>query len=529
MKHAASRQKSPIKDLSFQNLFDQYPRARMVFRVKKEGPCVLVQANKMACDFFGQSEEELLHQPAPLLFDAELTDNISLSCKKALRSQKAITVTAVPRFPGLAQEQSFILNPVLIGRGKTSQYVDMVATMASKNTLTIKRERDEALMLMNAVFDASHAGLFVTDQHRKIIRVNEAFLKHYGYSKSLLTGTDFLRFVHTEDRDEAETYHNAFIDGIRSTQAQWRIRHASGEATTPVLISTTELDYNIGRRLFVHTVIDMSAQKQMEYSLRHAKNAADGANRAKTAFLANMSHELRTPLNAIIGFSEVMKNETFGTIGNERYKEYLSDIHFSAQHLLEIINDILDMSKIEAGKFDLIETRIDFLTLSEAVKRVMADRAILKGVTIRINCSTDLPNIWADKRILRQILFNLTGNAIKFSKEGGIVAISARYKNDGQFEFSVSDNGKGMTDEQIQDVMEPFNQVQDPNIAQEETGTGLGLPLTKSMVELHQGHMRIDSRLNRGTTVAIIFPINRILENKKTAPHSNVAHIPHAV
>ena len=254
---------------------------------------------------------------------------------------------------------------------------------------------------------------------------------------------------------------------------------------------------------------------------RNAKEEADGANRAKSAFLTNMSHELRTPLNAIIGFSELIRDETFGPIANDKYKEYLTDIHFSAHHLLEIINDVLDMSKIEAGKFILVENEIDLPVLFDSVKRIIAERATAKGVKLKTALHNDVPLLYADRRVMRQILLNLISNAIKFSKQGDTITLKGRITKTGDLKICVKDTGHGIAQNNINKVLEPFNQTYDPSINDGYNGTGLGLSLTKAMTELHGGSLAIQSKLGKGTTVSITLPENRVLsmcqEIKETA------------
>lgn len=244
---------------------------------------------------------------------------------------------------------------------------------------------------------------------------------------------------------------------------------------------------------------------------KNAKDEADGANQAKSAFLTNMSHELRTPLNAIIGFSEVIRDEIFGPIANDKYKEYLTDIHFSAQHLLEIINDVLDMSKIEAGKFVLVENDIDLPALFTSVKRIIAERAQAKGIIFITDLDEHIPNIHADKRVMRQILLNLLSNAIKFSTAGDTVTLSAHITPTGAMDIVVKDTGYGIAQDNINRVLEPFNQAYDPLISNGQNGTGLGLSLTKAMAQLHGGTLTIHSKLGEGTTVSVQLPETRIL------------------
>jgi PAS domain S-box-containing protein len=263
------------------------------------------------------------------------------------------------------------------------------------------------------------------------------------------------------------------------------------------------------------TFADITDRKKVEDTLREAKEAAERGNRAKATFLANISHELRTPLNAIIGFSELIKHEIFGPVEPLSYRTYVDDIHESGMHLLELINDILDMSKAEAGMTDLSDSVVDFAALIRSSVRMMTRRAQANGVELTEDLPVDLPFLRADERRVRQILLNLVSNAIKFTDEGGSVSVSARIE-DGAFTLDVVDTGIGMTEEDLVRVMEPFVQA-DTRLSRKYEGTGLGLPLTKGLVEAHGGTMVLRSVPECGTTVTVTFPAERVIWNPEQA------------
>jgi len=244
---------------------------------------------------------------------------------------------------------------------------------------------------------------------------------------------------------------------------------------------------------------------------REAKEAAEIANASKSQFLANMSHELRTPLNAIIGFSEVMQGEMFGPVDNPRYKDYIGDIHRSSTHLLSLINDILDLSKIEANKFELHESDIDLAQQLDTSVRIMLARAREEKVKLTLETSPELPLLRADARALKQIILNLLSNAIKFTPEGGVVRLTAIYEPDGRIALTVSDTGIGMRKEDIPRALEPFTQIGGDASVFTADGTGLGLPLTVALVRLHGGTIVIDSAPGKGTQVVVRFPETRVL------------------
>jgi signal transduction histidine kinase len=288
----------------------------------------------------------------------------------------------------------------------------------------------------------------------------------------------------------------------------YRIRE-TGEQS--VSVSGRPIFDPLGRfRGFRGTARDVTEKVAAECRLHEAVRVAEKANVAKSNFLANMNHELRTPLNAILGFSEML---VLGTVGSlpARIEDYLGIIHKSASHLLEVVNDVLDIARIEAGKVvELQEEEFHPSSIVGACVQIVSANAQAKGLKLVIESGDDDPfSLWGDERRLRQVLFNLLSNAIKFTQPGGTIIVRTRYDADGNVAFQVQDNGPGMTAEEVIIALEPFGQV-DAGLERSHEGTGLGLPLARSLTELHGGALQIESERGHGTTVTVIVPTERL-------------------
>jgi PAS domain S-box-containing protein len=323
------------------------------------------------------------------------------------------------------------------------------------------------------------------------------------------TAEGWTRYVHPDDLaqvrrviDRAQAEAAPYEVAYRFVRKDGALRHGL-EFGAPVVDHNGRLIRTTG------TLQDVTEAKETEAALRAAKEAAEIANRAKSEFLANMSHELRTPLNAVIGFAEVLEAETFGAIG-ARNREYASYIHESGTHLLEIISEILDVSKAEAGMIELDEQDV---ALSEVVAgsfRLVESKAGASGLELVNALPPGLPTVRGDSRRLKQVTLNLLSNAIKFTAPGGTVTARSAHEADGGLRLEIADTGIGIAERDLERVFEPFSQA-DSGLARKHEGTGLGLPLTRALVELHGGALWLDSTPGRGTVAHVRLPAERVL------------------
>jgi two-component system cell cycle sensor histidine kinase PleC len=232
---------------------------------------------------------------------------------------------------------------------------------------------------------------------------------------------------------------------------------------------------------------------------------AETANASKTAFLANMSHELRTPLNAILGFSEIISQECFGPVGSERYRDYAGDIHSSGAHLLSLINDLLDVAKIEAGRMDISPNPLDAARVFDIALKLINTKAREKDQTLAITVDPSAPPLYADERAVKQILINLVSNAVKFTPQGGRIDVIGGPAANGDFQITVRDNGPGIPPEKVGQIFKPFSQV-DNRFDRQAGGTGLGLALVRGLAELHGGRAWMESEFGKGCSVFVSLP-----------------------
>ena len=379
----------------------------------------------------------------------------------------------------------------------------------TREQVKVIEARNDALrqsaQMLGATIQSIEDGIAVFDRERRLQHWNRAYTKMWQFQEGFLRSgvrmeemldelakTGRAQRLDSDDQGKPASDPRAFEPAGR-----WLYRRSDGR-----LLSVRRLP--IGDEGYMAICSDLTAQKQHEDELVKAWEQAVIANRSKSEFLANVSHELRTPLNAIIGFSEVVERELFGPLGNERYVSYVRDIRNSGEHLLSLINDILDLSKIEAGRFQLRMEEVDCNEIAQSVARLIRPRTVEHGLTMKI----DLPDrpvvLNADKRAVKQVLINLLSNAVKFTPENGTVTLASRAWHDG-VEFVVSDTGIGIDEKDMHVALAPFGQI-DSQFTRKYEGTGLGLPIVKGIVELHGGTLDITSEPTQGTSVIVRFP-----------------------
>lgn len=497
-------------NINFEKLFNASPIPRVVVMVDNGTPLHVLQANPLALEYFHCQKENAIGSSIQEFMDADNARHFQQSFEVCLSKKRTVMIQSLPTIPGQMKVYGFWVTPILDDDGEVI-YLEIMGQLDSSDQSILQRERDDAISLLASIFEVSEVGIIVSDDSGNIVRVNDSFIRTYGWARDEIIGEPFTTLVTEDEKERTRINHNKFISvGVRSTGESKVLRKDGGVAN--VLFTSATLKLSQNRKFLVTTMMDITLRKQMEQSLRFAKDQADNANHAKSTFLANMSHELRTPLNAIIGFSELMKNETFGAIGNEKYKEYLCDIHMSAEHLLDIINEVLDMSKIEAGRIELVEDDFDVNDMIVSVSRMLSSRTFSSNIEIIRDIGDDILVVYADYRLIRQIVINLMSNAIKFSSQGAQIRIATNILACGGLEISIKDNGVGISEEKISVALEPFGQVNDTPDKRivGQQGTGLGLPLAKAMVDLHGGVFKLESDIGVGTVVTFTIPAIRV-------------------
>ncbi len=372
------------------------------------------------------------------------------------------------------------------------------------------RERELETRELRTILDTATDGVAVLDGQGVILSLNRSAEALFGYEQADVAGEPFTSLLARESHPAALDY----LEGLKSNGVASVLndgREFMGRArqggSIPLYMTLGRIASS-GEQKFCAVLRDLTPWKKVEREIEAARKDAEHASALKSDFLAKVSHEVRTPLNAIMGFAEVIMEERFGPIGNERYKDYLKDIHASGAHVMSLVNDLLDLSKIEAGKLELTFGSVDANRIVSECISLMQPQANRDRVIIRSSLAQRLPNIVADERSLRQIVLNLLSNAVKFNEAGGQVIVSTALTDAGHAVIRIRDTGIGMSDSELQVAMEPFRQIA---TARRAGGTGLGLPLTKALVEANRASFTIKSKQNDGTLIEVAFPPTRVL------------------
>ena len=372
------------------------------------------------------------------------------------------------------------------------------------------RERELETRELRTILDTATDGVAVLDGQGVILSLNRSAEALFGYEQADVAGEPFTVLLARESHPAALDYLEGLkSNGVASVMNDGRefMGRARQGGSIPLYMTLGRIA-SAGEQKFCAVLRDLTPWKKVEREIEAARKDAETASALKSDFLAKVSHEIRTPLNAIMGFAEVIMEERFGPIGNERYKDYLKDIHSSGAHVMSLVNDLLDLSKIEAGKLELTFGSVDANRIVAECISLMQPQANRDRVIIRSSLALRLPNIVADERSLRQIVINLLSNAVKFNEAGGQVIVSTALTDAGHAVIRIRDTGIGMSESELQVAMEPFRQIA---TARRAGGTGLGLPLTKALVEANRASFTIKSKQNDGTLIEVAFPPTRVL------------------
>ncbi|WP_419901425.1 PAS domain-containing sensor histidine kinase [Kiloniella sp.] len=380
--------------------------------------------------------------------------------------------------------------------------------------MSIRRELKSSQQLMSRIVEGVGDAIVATDKEGQLTLFNKGAETIFGYSADEAIGKNLSILI----PDDLNHTHQEHLLNFQGTEFPTRNMGMRGSISglrkngTAFPAEATIMRINDDEDLiFAAVVRDVSESILVQNELEEAKEMAEIANQMKSSFLANMSHELRTPLNAIIGFSEFITEEHLGRLEHVKYREYIGDILNSGRHLLTIVNDILDLSRVEAGEIRLNETVVCIRQSIVSAYRFVTRQAKAKNISLNVDIDENLPYLFADERILKQVVINLATNAVKFTPEGGSIKASVKYLGDnGRIAIVISDTGIGIAPEDLDRVIKPFEQ-SESSYTKTIEGTGLGLSLAQSLMELHGGELSIESELGTGTSVHLTFPAERVL------------------
>ncbi|MDO8877771.1 MAG: histidine kinase dimerization/phospho-acceptor domain-containing protein [Pseudolabrys sp.] len=486
-------------------ILDRLPIGILVYRLSN-----LIYANRAFLDWTGYESLHLLTEAGgldALFIEPGKTDDAKDGSKEAGKTLTIATVNGKQKpVEGRLFSVPWTSESALVLMINTQGVSDERITSTED---ALRRTSDENYEL-RAILDTATDGVLVLDRAGRVLSANRSAQALFGYDAADFTELSFGELFAPESRRFALDYlerlasggGDRLLDAGRETIG--RVRQGG---LVPLYVTMGRIEDG---DKFCAVLRDITAWKRTEEELINARQQAERASTAKSEFLAKISHEIRTPLNAIIGFSEVMMDERFGAIGNERYKQYLKDIHASGGHLISLLNDLLDLSKIEAGKLDLTFVSVNLNDIVQQCVAMMQQQANRERVIIRTSLPLNLPPIVADARSVRQIALNLLSNSIKFTGAGGQMIVSTALNDDNEAVLRVRDTGVGMSENELQTALEPFRQLATSS-RWGSSGTGLGLPITKALAEANHARFRITSQPDDGTLVEVAFPATRVL------------------
>jgi len=483
-------------------ILDRLPVGILVYRLNS-----LLYANRCFLDWAGYPSLDALSEAGGL--DCLLISANKNNEASTRGSRGGVKSLAIAPVDGKQQPaQGTLFNVVWNNETALALAVNIIQSggEAAPADASMRRENDE----LRAILDTATDGVLLLDRTGRVISANRSAQALFGYDAKDFDGRSIGELLVPESKQ-------IVLERLErlASSAGTDMLNAGYEVIARVRQGgLVPLNITIGRiedsEKICVVLRDITAWKRSEEELIGAKRAAEQASSAKSEFLAKISHEIRTPLNAIIGFSEVMMDERFGPIGNERYRQYLKDIHTSGGHLISLLNDLLDLSKIEAGKLELTFVNVNLNDLVQQCVAIMQQQANRERVIVRTSLPENLPQIIADARSMRQIVLNLLSNSIKFTGAGGQVIVSTALTDDREVVLRVRDTGAGMSEKELQTALEPFRQTATA-ARWGSSGTGLGLPITKALAEANQARFRITSHVNEGTLVELAFPTARVL------------------
>jgi PAS domain S-box-containing protein len=490
--NAAAAPRAEASPADQRPILDRLPVGVLVYRLDK-----LIYANRAFLDWTGYGALDALEEAGGLdaLFvepteEEQAQNNGAKSLTIATNKGDQVPVKARLFTSPWNGESALVL--MLTGAG---------SEVGAKNFEAALQQAKAEANELRAILDTAAGGVVLIDGSGQIISLNSSAEVLFGYESRELTGLPFASLL-TRDSQNIALDILKHAGGTPEPIARDVIGRRAGGEEFPVFMTLGALPDGDKRCAIFR---DLTLWKKAEDELVAAKKAAERASLQKSDFLAKISHEIRTPLNAMIGFSEVMMQERFGPIANDRYKQYLKDIHASGGHLISLLNDLLDLSKIEAGKLELNFSNVDLNELTQQCVSLMQPQANRERVIIRTSLPHDLPQVTADARSVRQIVLNLLSNSIKFTGAGGQVIISTALGDDRDVVLRVRDTGAGMSERDLEAAMEPFRQLATSSRFG-SGGTGLGLPLTKALAEANRARFKIRSGVNAGTLVEVAFP-----------------------